>query len=172
MTWGRSSPSLALASCPRRGLPRPTRPEILERAPVSLQRPPAGSQPALKSHARGVPSPPPGGRPAGGAAAPRCCPRVRPRTVGTRRRRRRGSGGLSPAAPTLPLRDPVRGVRGGGESSGAPPALSRFLKFGVWVGAEREQTSLCDLDRSLPLSRPWFPVSAREFLKKPMRRCV
>lgn len=34
------------------------------------------------------------------------------------------------------------------------------------AGAEGDRAWLCDLERSMPLSGPQFPVSAREFIEK------
>lgn len=125
----RSSPSV----CPRRGPPRLTRPVILERVPLSLQRPPALGgpesaqprlEPALKNPATGVLTP--FGEHRSGLAGWLACweRRVRrrqgalphrarlPRVPSQGQRggdgRRWGSGWPSPTAPTPPLRSGFR----------------------------------------------------------------
>lgn len=101
--------------------------------------------------------------------------------AGGRGGRHRGRGWQSPAAPTLPLRGPVRRHdfrrRGWERVISTPLAFREFLVLRMWVGgagwgkasqqgALGGPASLRDLERSLSLSGPRFPVSAREFLEE------
>lgn len=83
-------------------------------------------------------------RPAGGAAALRAAARASFQGQRGRGGRRRGSGWLSPAAPTFLLLwfpDTVWGVGAGVSQPAHPLVLSRFLELGVRVGdGGKEQT--------------------------------
>lgn len=107
--------------------------------------------------------------PAGGGAVPcAASPLVLPRTV-WKRREAQGQWLSESVRAHVTVAGPISERRSGAAAGGASHRVSGAWCVSVDVGAagaEGDRAWLCDLERSLPLSGPQFPVSAREFIEK------